>query len=116
MRFRIYNLKDKAIIIYFIALVIAAALGLCLTGCGSSVGRPNANIYFMNVPAKQMQGNNIKNDYDDNGVRTASGFTQFKPLTSVGDVDKMFCTDAAGLAAIKTSLADARAYVQNNCQ
>lgn len=94
---------------------------LCLTyslflfGCASGLNRPNAPIYFMNAAAKQKQGNNILKDYDNNGVRTASGFTITLPLNSVQDVDRMFCTDAPGFKAIKTSLADARNYLNNHC-
>lgn len=88
---------------------------LCLNGCASGLNRPNSNLFFMNAAAKQKQGNNILKDYDNSGVRTAKGFTITLPLNSVADVDRMYCTDAPGFKAIKTSLSDARNYINNHC-
>lgn len=87
-----------------------------LAACSGKIKRPDMNVFFMNVPAAQMQGNNVLHDYDDNGVRTAPGYTQFKPLSTLDQVNEMFCTDAPGLKAGKTSATDARNYIKNHCK
>lgn len=69
----------------------------------------------MNVPNHQMQGNNILHDYDDSGTRTTPGYTVFKSLNSLEDVNAMFCTDYQGFKNGKIAASDTRKYIQNHC-
>lgn len=74
----------------------------------------------MNAAAHQMQGNNILHDYDDNGVRTAKGFTVFQPFSSIDDIDGGYCMRPAkvdpSFKNTKVSLADARSYINKHCK
>lgn len=75
---------------------------LILTGCSSSVERPDTDLCVINAPLNQMKCYNLKRDYDSNGVIKPEATGKLYPVEGVEDVNKFICTSPEDFANLKS--------------
>jgi len=100
-------------------LVICSSLLLC--SC-ASVQRPNAYAWGVNGKAEQIEGYNVKTDYDDNGVRLPDAKKVIHPLPNgLRDLNGAICflpprDGDDGIKGMKVWLSDSRKWAQQHCK
>lgn len=83
-----------------------------LTGCVTTVERPDADFCIVNAPAGHQKCYNMKRDYGSDGKLKPGAVATFKPAKSIEDLNKNACTDPDGLANLKIYQRALRAELQ----
>jgi hypothetical protein len=96
---------------------------LLLCSC-ASVNRPNSMAWGVNGAERQLEGFNIRDDYDDNGVRKPDAEAKIKQLPhGLSDLNGAICflppsPDGSdeGIRGLKKWIGDARDWAKSHCQ
>ena len=105
----------------FISLsTFSIGLLIGISGC-AGVPRPNTMAYGVNGAAKQLEGYNIRDDYDENGVRKPGAVLKIKPLPhGLLDLNGAVCflppsPSDEGTKGLKKWIGDARDWTREHC-
>lgn len=99
----------------------AVFFSLLLVGC-AGVERPDTFAWGVNGAVPQLEGYNIKRDYDNNGVRKPDARKTIKPLPfGIRSLNGAICflppnPGDEGTRGLKKWLGDSRDWMKEHCQ